>query len=1518
MSIGINNEFVKADIIGGSGDSGASAKSTVTVTNFSQADLGDNPAINLATGRLRYSFKDLEVGHGNFAVGVSHAYLSSINTSFASKFNYCGKNWKLDVSQCIVKDGAYVLYLDAKGEVHRFVNFDGNRYYDERNAKTTLTYDSQGESVISDGVGNKLYFNANGYVSKSVACHSSAMVKRFTYDSGNRITSVYDERTAPKNRITFSYADGLLSAITSYVNDKQTFKITYGYDGSKNLVTVHKSAFNASLQESKKQLLAMSCAGGYLNTVTDCETKSAQRFTFKNDKICKVEQGVIREYGFALGMTDANGNPLTLGTIECGSITEKFEELDATQYAYNTESDGISVETDITNKNGITLAYFIDRNACITSSFEKTSTDGFKTLTKQGAKRTGNIAGSNSAKAVNSSNCYSTSGVLQVLNDAPFDVTRSDKEKTVRVFDYSFWLKIHNECDYLQAKATYKFKNGDVKTSTVLINGKAKDAWQKVSLPLVAPKSSDDAKTETLNYLKIGLIDNNEYYALLYDVAEIGFAPAISSTLYLTTSDGNGLPLSQADTFTLTQYESSGLVDKTYSINEATFFTENDVIATFTNKFINEGQEYFDVICNNGTKRIANVFATTFRKSAKSSANSDKPFYIKTEMPDGKTEIKTSYQYFSLHMEITTNAVRDDVSSRTAMCVDYRGRTTEETDEYDVTKKYDYNNYGDLISVKTTNADGQTGETVYYNYDDQGRLSNVHDGLNGQSLTYNEYDQLSTVTECKVSGTNLQSTPHRVQNEYDEYHTNAIQVTECDGTDIVAQNNITYKSNRIHTISDGTTKYGINYDLYNNTVEYTQFNDDKEQSIQLNSITTDDYGLQQRAILYQESDYEETKINRYGLLLNEIERDKSYKYEYYSISESDYVNKPRELKEYNSAIFSYKYDNDGELIGWKDLRDNFEVTKSGDTIEYSFGNYKRYQSVQRDSEKILSPKITGVKYYAYNNIDLMQKTPFFDVDCHYDSFGKESKKNLGEKYCHYDYSYQKIGNKTLLNEVKFQNFNGNTPQPSDGLNIKAQDKLTYTDQYDVSRKTTNLSWINQVSALDYIEENISSDTQYTYDNLHRITQEKDMLTGTITSYKYSPDGRLSKIGDKPLIYDKGRLVNYDNTTYTYDRYGSRMSKTQNGVKTVYRQLNGNKLIIVEGNDNNTICTYKYNADGVRESKVYGDGTITKFNLDGNRIIRENRNGSIYDYYYDNDGLIAMATPAGVFRCVLDSQGSVVMLLNVAENRVEACYTYDSFGNCKVYDRWGELKTDDKFVGNLNPFRWKGFYFDTETGLYYANGSYYDPQIGLYINASAIDVAVNGALTNRTLDRNGLLCNNILEFANSEYNTNALYSMPISSVTKNMLQALPSIPQWLIISTSALNSGLDFSVYVRTAWYMWRHPEIIKLMKLDGVSQLPGRFTNFINKLSYVFVTIDTLYDIYTNIHNNKSAGYVLGSAIYTAVTGIGIVWTSSIVGTKVGAIVGGHWGAIIGGIAGFVVGIGLTILSNWLKWRIFK
>ena len=79
------------------------------------------------------------------------------------------------------------------------------------------------------------------------------------------------------------------------------------------------------------------------------------------------------------------------------------------------------------------------------------------------------------------------------------------------------------------------------------------------------------------------------------------------------------------------------------------------------------------------------------------------------------------------------------------------------------------------------------------------------------------------------------------------------------------------------------------------------------------------------------------------------------------------------------------------------------------------------------------------------------------------------------------------------------------------------------------------------------------------------------------------------------------------------------------------------------------------------------------------------------------------------------------------------------GNCVAsytYNAWGEHTVTNYTsanIGNINPFRYRGYYYDTETGFYYLNARYYDPQIKRFISADEIGyLGANGDLNSYNL------------------------------------------------------------------------------------------------------------------------------------------------------------------------------------------
>ena len=71
-----------------------------------------------------------------------------------------------------------------------------------------------------------------------------------------------------------------------------------------------------------------------------------------------------------------------------------------------------------------------------------------------------------------------------------------------------------------------------------------------------------------------------------------------------------------------------------------------------------------------------------------------------------------------------------------------------------------------------------------------------------------------------------------------------------------------------------------------------------------------------------------------------------------------------------------------------------------------------------------------------------------------------------------------------------------------------------------------------------------------------------------------------------------------------------------------------------------------------------------------------------------------------------------------DNFCKNFHNYDAWGKCRVYtSNWVDITENSGYnnhIGRINPFRYKGYYYDEGTGLYYLQSRYYDPETGRFI------------------------------------------------------------------------------------------------------------------------------------------------------------------------------------------------------------
>ena len=284
------------------------------------------------------------------------------------------------------------------------------------------------------------------------------------------------------------------------------------------------------------------------------------------------------------------------------------------------------------------------------------------------------------------------------------------------------------------------------------------------------------------------------------------------------------------------------------------------------------------------------------------------------------------------------------------------------------------------------------------------------------------------------------------------------------------------------------------------------------------------------------------------------------------------------------------------------------------------------------------------------------------------------------------------------------------------------DQYTYENIGTDGRTTTRVSSVNS----------FQTPYQYTYDADGRI--KTITKNGTLVeSYSYNKNGSLlsAKLGNDQYLYLYGAngnllmashndqsvsynyddlfwgdlLTNYDGTSISYDTIGNPLN-WRDGMAMTWRH--GRELATVT--KGGKTFAYGYGADGVRTQKTV-DGVTTEYYTVGGKLLAEKTGDRVLAFYYDDKGAPVSVELNGTrYYYHQNLQGDVVGLYSSTGAQVVS-YTYDPWGKLlSVTDTSG---TD---IGAINPLRYRGYYYDTETGFYFLQSRYYDPTVGRFINA----------------------------------------------------------------------------------------------------------------------------------------------------------------------------------------------------------
>ena len=356
---------------------------------------------------------------------------------------------------------------------------------------------------------------------------------------------------------------------------------------------------------------------------------------------------------------------------------------------------------------------------------------------------------------------------------------------------------------------------------------------------------------------------------------------------------------------------------------------------------------------------------------------------------------------------------------------------------------------------------------------------------------------------------------------------------------------------------------------------------------------------------------------------------------------------------------TYDYEADGKIFN-----ESTTTPVTGGYIRYTYDDYGRLVG------KTHGARETGDSYdYTYvNEVEYSYRT-FGEQSGYTDSLVTEYTTTVGTDEQTYTFEYDKAGNITKITRGGYE--------------------LHY--EYD------DLNQLVKVTGNGWSEE-------YTYDNNGNILSVKktDTASGTVEQNTYGYAN--TNWGDM--------LTSYNGVNMTYDAIGNPLSY-YNGATFTWtgRRLTG---ATYGGNS----YSFEYNDSGLRTSKTKNGSTVT-YLYDGSLLISETTATYMIVYLYDVTG-----APIGmqyrehtygqyewdVYYYRKNMQGDIIEVYSAAGTKLVS-YSYDTWGNFTTVYYNGGAST----AAALNPYTYRGYYYDSDLELYYLQSRYYDSNTGRFIS-----------------------------------------------------------------------------------------------------------------------------------------------------------------------------------------------------------
>ena len=1319
--------------------------------------------VNTYTGNLVWVHDGLGFPGTRMPVSIQHIYNSNDNT--ADRFGM-GYGWRTNYNQLVYKwgvDSSYYVWEDADG-TRQFFKYKSNGLYEsELDSKLKLTDTGSGDAkfCITDGKGNKSWFDSLGRLRKISNNQQTVSNILVTYSGNTRYILYVTDGAGRVYR--FEYNGAALKLIEFRGTGSTQHDILYYSQTNGELLNIK--------YKDNKRVYFTYAANHLLSSAKDIDT-SGINYTYGQtaagvpNKVTHIEQKGMNDViaGYIdltytrnqTKLTDNLGHTRTLQFNNWGSTTcDQNEQGQAVASRYVNDTSG----TADSRKTGSQVALNSKLqntvvNHVLNGNFEAGYASWVKSIGSDGEgerdySTTEHYLG---AKSLKVTQVGTTSKEFFIQNQS----NSWHYARPGEVYTLSAYVKIKQDEIGTNGTGAYislGLSEDGEKTESEHIT-EATNGWVKLEVTYVYPEDRPAGYIMTFLHMgsigtayfdcvqlersatagRYNLIDNGDFRFPLNTSGDPHYwtrggsgtstvdrrialassespAPCLNDKVIQMTGSPTlvktyyqDVPVSgnAGDVYTFAGWAKADSVplrdNRSYTIIlrfNNTYGTQTDQVAKFTTA-VGRGYDWQYA----ASRTVASKNYTSIRVLLCYSYNANSVLFDGIQL--FKEEFGHSYVYDSdgnvvsakdLHEKTTTYEYANNDLTKITLAPNveqtytydsYHNVKTATTPE-GIYTTFDYDQYGNNTAVQV--GPGRHRIRIFATYSTDGNQLASITNPEEETTYYTYYPQTGILESVKEPGED-ESTKTRYT--YNDIY----QLTS------VSQENpftVGYTYNANDLLSAITTPSGNEYDYsYNSLYQPIQINVTGSDSSTVNTLISNTYDP-----------------TTYYLSTSTFGNGNTVSYSY------DSFGRTASASYEDGDQISYEYSSMGELglVKYGDLEKRFFYDFQGELrgVDTAFGTdessvrwiYDDKNNITKETETV-----NGTKYitdYVYDKDNRVSSSSQGTVKTEYAYNEFNAIKEIKEKSVNSENNSETV---VVDTDISFY-------EPSSTRSTYKA--ATWKNQYGNTSRTYNYTYDNRGN-ITQITDGTYTFT-YVYDNKDRLIREDDPETNKTVKYTYDAGGNITK--KEEFAYTTGNTGAAANTkNYSYGDASWPDKLTSYGGNSLSYDGMGN----LTGYDGWTY-TWEHGSQLAGMSRV---GTIASFSYDHNgRRISKTVNGTVTKYYYSGDRLSGMKVGNDTLHFTYDAlgpasvtyNGTVYYYLRNAQEDITGIV--DSNGSLVVsysYDAWGKTTNPTgSNIASLNPFRYRGYIYDSETSLYYLNSRYYSPELGRFISLDSLDV-----------------------------------------------------------------------------------------------------------------------------------------------------------------------------------------------------